>query len=98
MKPGSILSKKNDTMHLTSKKTVLLILALTSILFSRAMFVFFDDPEGPNVLIVMIMSGFVYALSLAAYLSAASLAAEKRLLLAIFLQAAIVAVSYLLLK
>lgn len=53
-------------MHL-SKTTSLVILALTSIASSRTMFALFNDPEGPNLLIVAVASLIVYGVSYAAY-------------------------------
>ncbi len=38
---------------LNSKKTSLLILGTTSVVCSRVMFSFFNDPEGPNLLVVI---------------------------------------------
>lgn len=75
-------------MYTKSKKISLLILGLTAIVFSRAMFVFFNDPEGPNLLIVIVAAAIVYFLSLAAYLS--NLSETKKFLLAVFIQIIIV--------
>lgn len=75
-------------MYPKSKKISLLILGLTAIAFSRIMFVFFNDPEGPNLLIVTVAAAIVYFLSLAAYLF--NLPETKRFLLAIFIQIIIV--------
>jgi hypothetical protein len=81
-------------MHYISKKTSLIILAITSMMSSRAMFWAFQDPEGPNLLIVTVMAAIVYALSLAAYFFAFSSKGLKRLLLTIGLQAIIVSVIF----
>lgn len=54
-------------MDLTPKKTSLLILAVTSVVFSRMMFVFFNDPEGPNLLVVGVAAAVVYGLSVGMY-------------------------------
>lgn len=75
-------------MYFKSKKTSLLILGITSIACSRAMFLFFNDPEGPNLLIVVGFAAVVYSLSLVAYLL--NLSGLKRFLLAIFIQIIIV--------
>ncbi len=75
-------------MYFPSKKASLIILCITSILFSRTMFFFFNDPEGPNLLIVMVTAAILYFLSLTAYLS--NLQTLKKLLLAIFIQLMIV--------
>ena len=56
-------------MRLNSKKSSLLILAMTAALCSRAMFAFFDDPEGPNLVVVTGMAVVIFLLSLAVYLS-----------------------------
>lgn len=73
-------------MDFTLKKTSLIILGITSLLFSRTMFAFFDDPEGPNLLIVIVMASVLYALSSAIYLFKISIPDNKRLLLSIFTQ------------
>ena len=72
-------------------KIPLLILGITSILLSRTMFLFFNDPEGPNLLIVLGMALIIYLLSLAVYLPHFSIARFKKLLLAISVQVLIVA-------
>lgn len=78
-----------------NKEISLLILAITAIACSRAMFVFFDDPEGPNLLVVMVMAAVIYVLSLAVYLnSRVTLAGLKRLLLAVCVQIVIAACFY----
>jgi hypothetical protein len=72
---------------------------LTSIVFSRTMFVFFDDPEGPNLLVVTVAAAVVYFLSLAAYSYLFNpFTGLKKLLLTIFSQAIIVTCFYLLLR
>ena len=71
-------------MYFKSKKISLLILGLTSIAASRIMFLLFNDPEGPNLLVVMGMAVIVYFLSLAVYLF--NLSGPKKLLLAILIQ------------
>lgn len=73
-------------MHFKSKKISLLILGITSIVCSRTMFVFFDDPEGPNLLIVIGMALILYFVSLAVYLYCLSATGLKRLLLAVLVQ------------
>lgn len=85
-------------MHFNSKKTSLLILGLTSLLCSRAMFAFFDDPEGPNLLIVVVMALVLYGLSWGAYSFNSSSSDLKRLLLAIFAQIVVVTGLFLLLN
>lgn len=55
-------------MYFISKKVSLLILGITALACSRMMFLFFNDPEGPNLLIVMVMAIIIYFLSLTIYL------------------------------
>ncbi len=71
-------------MDLKSKKTQLLILGVTAIACSRITFYFFDDSEGPNLLIVIVLAGMLYFLSLATYQF--KLVWFKNLLLAILIQ------------
>ena len=93
-------------MHFKSKKTSLLILGLTAIVCSRVMLLSFNDPEGPNLLVVMGMAVIIYFLSLTVYLfgpstkhlSPSSFTDIKRLLLAIFTQIVIVTSFYFWLK
>ena len=86
-------------MYFKSKKISLLILGITAIVCSRVMFLFFNDPEGPNLLVVMVMAVIVYFLSLTAYLFGPSRSRGfKRLLLAILIQIIIVTGFYLSLK
>ena len=78
-------------MYFKSKKISLLILGLTAIVCSRVMFVFFNDPEGPNLLVVMVMAMIVYFSSLAIYLfGPLKNTGFKRLLLVILIQIIIV--------
>lgn len=52
-----------------SKKTWLILLAIVSIICSRALFFLIDDPEGPNLLIVLVGAAVLFALFSAIYLS-----------------------------
>ena len=54
-------------MDLQSKKISLAILGVTAILCSRTLFFFFNDTEGPNLLIVGGLAMAIYFLSFAAY-------------------------------
>lgn len=87
-------------MNFSSRKTSLSILAITSIVFSRAMFFFFNDPEGPNLLIVAVAAGILYAVTLAAYFlyPATSHNALKKLVLLIIVQILVVTAFYFALK
>ncbi|HEY8949959.1 MAG TPA: hypothetical protein VIM56_13830 [Rhizomicrobium sp.] len=66
----------------------LLVLAVTALACSRAMFAVFDDPEGPNLLVVVVMAAVITVISLAAYLSNffPSLTGFKRSAAAVFIQ------------
>ncbi len=86
-------------MYFKSKKISLLILGITSLVCSRTMFLFFNDPEGPNLLMVTGMAVIIYFLSLAVYVSnfsLPSLTGFKRLLMAIFIQIIAITVFYFL--
>ena len=85
-------------MYFKSKKISLVTLGLIAILCSRAMFFFFNDPEGPNLLIVLVMATILYFLSQIAYLLNLSIPSLKRLLLAISIQILVVTVLFLLNK
>ena len=55
-------------MQLKLKTSALIILGVVSILLSRSMFLFVNDPEGPNLLIVMVLAVGIYLVSLGIYL------------------------------
>ena len=79
-------------MHFNSKKTSLLILAITAIICSRILFSLFNDPEGPNLLVVMGMAAIIYVLSLAGYVFYPPTKEDgpKRLSLLIFIQVLVI--------
>ncbi len=54
-------------MNFKSKPAALVILGLTALTCSRAMFFFFNDPEGPNLLVVVVAATIIYFLSWATY-------------------------------
>jgi hypothetical protein len=54
-------------MHFKSKKISLLVLGVASVALSRIVFLFINDPEGPNLLIVMVLAAVIFAVSLAIY-------------------------------
>src|ERR1700748_2155386 len=64
-----IMAASNNTtnLHFKSKKLPLIILAVTAIICSRLLFFFFNDPEGPNLLIVTGLAATVYFLSFVIY-------------------------------
>jgi amino acid permease len=41
-------------------KTSHMAIIITSLLLSRSIFFFIDDPEGPNLLIVSVLALFIY--------------------------------------
>ena len=84
-------------MFFKLEKTPLLILGITALICSRAMFFFFNDPEGPNLLVVTVMTAIVYFLSLAAA-HVFNSAGPKKLLLTIFIQIILVTGLYFLLR
>jgi hypothetical protein len=85
-------------MQFNSKKTLLLLLGTTSVVFSRAMFLFFNDSEGPNLLVVIGIAAAVYFLSLAVYLFYSSATDLKRLWVAILIQMLLVTGLYFFLR
>lgn len=48
-------------MNIKQIRYLLVILGLVSLLFSRLVFVFINDPEGPNLLIVIVLALVIYA-------------------------------------
>ncbi|MDB5238174.1 MAG: hypothetical protein JWM46_444 [Candidatus Kaiserbacteria bacterium] len=81
-----------------SKRTALIILGITALACSRAMFSFFNDPEGPNLLVVLGMAVILYFLSSVAFFFGRSTTTFKKVLLAIALQIIIAVGFYLFLK
>ena len=84
-------------MRISPKSGPLLILAVGAVVCSRTMFAFFDDPEGPNLLVVTAMAAVIYLASLAAYLSKLypSLTGFRRTAAAIVVQIVFAAALYL---
>jgi hypothetical protein len=81
-------------MFFASKKYSLIILGLTSLICSRTLFALFDDPEGPNLLVVGVMAAILYSASFAVYTFSPSVTALNRLLAAVATQILLVAVFY----
>lgn len=73
-------------MYTLSQKTTLIVLALTAIILSRAMFWFFDDPEGPNVPVVLGTALIVYGVSYVAYRYSSAYTSVQRLLITLACQ------------
>lgn len=89
----------NINMHL-KKHISLSILFFTSLVCSRAMFAFFDDPERPNLLVVVAIAVVVFVLSLPVYrrYSSETQNSHKRLLFPVFVQVAVIIFFYLFLR
>lgn len=86
-------------MYYISKKISLLLLGITSVVFSRVMFVFFDDPEGTNLLVTTVMAVIIFSLSWAVYaFNPSTVTGLRRLLLTIFIQLLIVVGLYICLR
>lgn len=83
-------------MNLKSEKSALLILAITSLILSRALFLFFNDPEGPNVLIVSVVAVVIFGVSLSAYVLKRPTTQRSRLLGAMLAQVVAVGGLYIL--
>lgn len=62
-----MLDLKNIISKMHNLNRTLFILGVVAIICSRTMFSFFNDPEGPNLLVVMVMAVIIYVLSLALY-------------------------------
>lgn len=64
------------------------------------MFAFFDDPEGPNLLIVVVMAAVVFAFSLPVCrrYSSETQDGQKRLFLPVLSQVVVVTIFYLFLR
>lgn len=85
-------------MYYRSKKVSLVTLGITALVCTRSVFSFFNDPEGPNLLIVFGMTAIVYVLSVPLYVSNTfvSLKGLPRLLGAMLIQILIVTAFYFL--
>jgi uncharacterized membrane protein HdeD (DUF308 family) len=54
-------------MNFNSKKTTLVILGIVSLILSRVVFFFINDPEGPNLVVVIGLAAIIYTISLLAH-------------------------------
>jgi hypothetical protein len=81
------------SMPLESKRTSLLLLVVTAFVCSRALFYFFHDPEGPNLLIVTVLALLLFGASFLAWRFIPATTAKK-LLIGICTQLLIVAGLY----
>lgn len=82
-------------MYFKSKKISLLILGITSLVCSRMLFFLFNDPEGPNLLVVTGMALILFIVSLSVYVFKLSISALKSLLFAIIIQIVTAAAFYI---
>jgi hypothetical protein len=78
------------TMLFESKKASLLLLVFAAFVCSRALFFFFNDPEGPNLLIVTVLALVLYGASFIVWRFLPATTASKKLLFAICTQLLIV--------
>jgi len=82
-------------LYYKSKTVSLIILAITAVIFSRMLFVFFNDLEGPNPIIIAAVTVPVYLLSLTVYLfTPVKITGIGRLLVVIGIQILLVAGVY----
>lgn len=86
-------------MNALPKNIHLIVLAITALTLSRTLFFFFDDPEGPNLLVVIFGSAIIYVISLVGFACKLwKLTAVKKLLLAILIQIVVAVIMCLYLK
>jgi len=62
------MGDNTTNIYFQSKKISIIILTVTAIICARTLFFFFNDPEGPNILIVAVLALVIYLLSYAAYI------------------------------
>jgi hypothetical protein len=67
-------------MHIDSKNTSLLLLVITAFVCSGTLFRLFDDPEGPNLLVVTVLALLLYGASFIAWEFTPATTASKKLL------------------
>jgi hypothetical protein len=95
--PTNKFSTITTNMYFKSKNLYLLVLGVISLLFSKLFYFLLNDPEGPNLLIVMGLAIILYLLSLMVY-SLLSFTNSRKLLLTIFTQIVIVIGLFIFLK
>lgn len=76
------------------KKLPVFILGVTSLVCSRTFFAFINDPEGPNLLIVLVLAAIVFCVSLAIY-TLSPMSVTKKLLVAVLAQILLIGGLYL---
>lgn len=69
-----------------SKRRALLILGIPAVLLSFALFHSFNDPEGPNLLVIAVGAAIIYGVSVAAYAFGPTITDAKRFGIAIVIQ------------
>lgn len=62
------MGSNKANLYFKSKKISLIMLAATAMIFSRVLFFFFNDPDGPNLLIVTAFALVIFCLSSSAYI------------------------------
>ncbi len=87
-------------MYINLKKTHALILGVTSLVCSRTFFTLINDPEGPNLLIVVVLALVVYLVSVAAYVYYPSVKPDspKKFFVSLFVQVVFVSVLFFCLR
>jgi hypothetical protein len=76
-------------MRTSLKRAALLALGIASLVYARMMFMFIDDPEGPNLLVVVVMAVLISSLSLGAYALIPKSSRHKKTPMVFLLQALI---------
>jgi hypothetical protein len=84
------------TMYSKSKKIFLLILGVTAIVLSKILFSLFNDPEGPNLVVIIGAAVLLYVVSLLGYVPNSS--DRKKFVVAIVIQVLLTIGLYLCLK
>jgi hypothetical protein len=85
-------------MTSTSRRFPLAILGIAALACSRSLFLAFNDPEGPNLLIVIGMAAIIYVISLVAYVFGSLDTGFKRFSAAVVIQLLVAVGFYVLLK
>jgi hypothetical protein len=81
-------------MQIDTKKTSLLLLVITAFACSGTLFRLFDDPEGPNLLVVTVLALLLYGASFIAWEFTPATTASKKLLCGVGTQLLIIAGLY----
>lgn len=86
-------------MNFRSKKISLVVLAVLAIICSRTLFFFFNDTEGPNLLIVGVLTIILFIISFACYaFTPAKMQELNKLSVAVGMQLLSAVILYLVLK